>query len=25
MNHPNIAKVIDAGTTEDGSPFFVME
>ncbi len=25
MNHPNIAKVLDAGTTESGTPFFVME
>ncbi len=25
MDHPNIAKVFDGGTTEDGSPFFVME
>ena len=25
MNHPNIAKVLDAGTTEEGNPFFVME
>lgn len=25
MNHPNIAKVLDVGTTEDGSPFFAME
>ncbi len=25
MDHPNIAKVLDAGTTENGSPFFVME
>lgn len=25
MNHPNIAKVLDAGTTEQGHPFFVME
>jgi serine/threonine protein kinase/WD40 repeat protein len=25
MNHPNIAKLLDAGTTDDGAPFFVME
>src|SRR5579859_5207223 len=25
MDHPNIAKVFDAGTTEAGRPFFVME
>ena len=25
MDHPNIAKVIDGGTTEAGRPFFVME
>ena len=25
MNHPNIAKVLDAGTTEQGHPYFVME
>jgi serine/threonine protein kinase/Tfp pilus assembly protein PilF len=25
MNHPNIAKVFDAGATEIGRPFFVME
>jgi serine/threonine protein kinase len=25
MDHPNIAKVLDAGTTEAGQPFFVME
>ena len=25
MDHQNIAKVLDAGTTENGSPFFVME
>lgn len=25
MNHPHIAKVLDAGTTDSGSPYFVME
>ena len=25
MNHPNIANVLDAGTTESGRPYFVME
>ena len=25
MDHPNIAKVLDAGTTDRGEPFFVME
>jgi serine/threonine protein kinase/tetratricopeptide (TPR) repeat protein len=25
MDHPNIAKLLDAGTTEKGQPFFVME
>jgi serine/threonine protein kinase len=25
MDHPNVAKVLDAGTTEAGRPFFVME
>lgn len=25
MDHPNIAKVFDAGTTENGQPYFVME
>ena len=25
MNHDNIAKILDAGTTDDGAPFFVME
>jgi serine/threonine protein kinase len=25
MNHPNIAQVYDAGTTESGRPYFVME
>jgi len=25
MDHPNIARVFDAGTTDSGSPFFVME
>lgn len=25
MDHPNIAKVLDAGTAETGEPFFVME
>ena len=24
MDHPNIAKVLDAGTTETGRPYFVM-
>src|SRR5262249_50744021 len=24
MDHPNIAKLLDAGTTDSGSPFFVM-
>jgi hypothetical protein len=24
MDHPNIAKVLDAGTSETGRPFFVM-
>jgi WD40 repeat protein/serine/threonine protein kinase len=25
MSHPSIARVLDAGSTEDGRPFFVME
>src|SRR2546426_692508 len=25
MDHPNIAKVLDAGTTKNGRPYFVME
>jgi len=25
MDHPNVAKVLDAGTTETGRPYFVME
>lgn len=25
MDHPNIARVLDAGTTENGHPYFVME
>lgn len=25
MDHPNIAKVLDAGATETGRPFFAME
>jgi len=25
MNHPNLAKVLDAGATETGRPYFVME
>jgi serine/threonine protein kinase/tetratricopeptide (TPR) repeat protein len=25
MDHPNIAKVLDGGTAEDGRPYFVME
>ena len=25
MDHPNIAKALDAGTTEGGRPYFVME
>lgn len=25
MNHPNIAKILDAGTTSQGQPYFVME
>jgi serine/threonine protein kinase len=25
MDHPNIAKVLDAGTTKEGRPYFVME
>ncbi len=25
LDHPNIARLLDAGTTEDGRPYFVME
>ncbi len=25
MDHPNIARVLDGGTTDEGSPYFVME
>ena len=25
MDHANIARIFDAGTTDDGSPYFVME
>jgi serine/threonine protein kinase len=25
LDHPNIAKLLDGGTTEDGQPFFVMD
>src|SRR5262249_14549085 len=25
MDHPHIARLLDAGTTDDGAPFFVME
>src|SRR5262249_48300960 len=25
MNHPNVAKVLDAGATDTGRPYFVME
>jgi serine/threonine protein kinase/tetratricopeptide (TPR) repeat protein len=25
MDHPNIARIFDAGTTDDGRPYFVME
>src|SRR4029450_11993136 len=25
MDHPNIARVLDAGTAENGRPYFVME
>ena len=25
MDHPNIAKVLDAGATDSGRPYFVME
>jgi eukaryotic-like serine/threonine-protein kinase len=25
MNHPNVARALDAGSTEDGRPYFVME
>jgi eukaryotic-like serine/threonine-protein kinase len=25
LDHPNIARLLDGGTTEDGSPYLVME
>ncbi len=25
MNHPNIARILDAGTTDEGQPYFAME
>lgn len=25
MNHPNVARVFDAGSTDQGRPYFVME
>jgi non-specific serine/threonine protein kinase/serine/threonine-protein kinase len=25
MSHPNIARILDAGSTREGQPFFVME
>jgi serine/threonine protein kinase/Tfp pilus assembly protein PilF len=25
LNHPNIARLLDGGTTDDGSPYFIME
>lgn len=25
LNHPNIARILDGGVTEDGTPFYVME
>ena len=25
LEHPNIARLLDAGTTDDGLPYFVME
>jgi serine/threonine protein kinase len=25
LNHPNIARLLDGGTTNDGLPYFVME
>ena len=25
LEHPNIARLLDGGTTEDGRPYFVME
>ena len=25
LNHPNIARLLDGGATEDGLPYFVME